>query len=246
MKSKKAEEKYIIENHFFKRFSDLYFRNSITETIKAEAPDFLVKTKDNLVGVEVRQICIEKATNEKYSLVEKYSFENQIIEKTQQIFNSRNNIPLNIRFDFVNEFKLSKDQISIPAIKFCSIIEEHTKNKSLNEHFNFSIEEDLPKELNKISGYFFPEINESVWYSGKSMFLPNLSQEQIKTAIIDKEKKAPSYRKQADDLILLLVEGIPPYSWFDKIEKVNFENFTSCFDKIFIIRNLSNELVQIK
>ena len=144
MKSKKGEEKYLIENHFFKRFSDLYFRNSITETIKAEAPDFLVKTEVNLVGVEVRQICNQKSENEQYTLIEKYKFENDIIGATKAYFESSNYIPLNIRFNFVDEFYLPQRDIIKLAKKLSEIIQEQMLVKELGWQQTVGL---LPKKV---------------------------------------------------------------------------------------------------
>lgn len=242
----KEEEKHIIEHHFFTRFSELYFNDARISIIKSEAPDFLIDKEGKTIGVEVSQIFNQGNANQKHSPIKKYKFENDIILASQKIFETNNKIPLNVRFNFVDEFYLPKEKIFIPAKGISKIIEAQIKNLPSNKHFEFSIEEDLPKELSKISGYFSPEITQGIWYSAKSKFLSNLSQEQIKAAIIKKEKKAPAYRVLASELILLLVEGIPPYSWFDEIEKLDIKDHESCFNKIFIIRNLTNELIVVK
>ena len=49
--------------------------------------------------------------------------------------------------------------------------------------------------------------------------------------------------KKAAQVILLLIEGVVPESWFDKIEVLPTEELRTDFDKIFIFRNLTDEIL---
>lgn len=77
--------------------------------------------------------------------------------------------------------------------------------------------------------------------------IPNLKRIQILKVIKKKEFKIADYYKQkADYIILLLVEGILPESWFDRIEAIEKAELDSNFDRILIYRVLYNEVIRLK
>src|SRR5688572_26304339 len=145
MSINKHEEKFIIERYFFKKFAEKHFGEPICEDSKSEAPDFLIEINGEKTGIEVMQLINKKLATDKFPLVEKYKFEIDIVETSQKIFHLRNNVPLNIRFNFVNEFQMSQRNVSKLANNICEIIEKQIQTSSLTKHFEFSIEEGLPR-----------------------------------------------------------------------------------------------------
>jgi hypothetical protein len=241
----KNENKYILERHFYDRFLALHDEFPKKEPEKSEAPDFLIKIDKKVIGVEITQIHNEPNKGE-FLPAQKHALEDKILSKAQKLFFDRNQIHLHVSFHFIDHFQLSGKQVETLIIQICKVIEEKIKGEGLNHNFSFSIIDGLPQELVVINGDYFPNITDTIWYSAKGIWLPNLSKQQIITIINKKEKEIITYKKKASALILLIVEGVIPNSWFDKVDKPEASEIESEFEKIFILRYLSNKLIEIK
>jgi len=240
------ENKHEIELYFFNKLRELYQTLPEGDVCSPDPPDFIIDTGIEKISVEITQIHNEKGPNEKYPPAQKHATEDLILKKAQNLFLQKVGRPLHIRFNFNDNISLSEKQLNHLAQEICNSVELGIEGKRFDEHFSFTIDHNLPGDLVHISGHYFHGITDVSWYSAKGRFVPNLTKREILNVIQKKESKIDRYRDKVDTAILVIAEGLIPNSLFDAIEVVGQNEFKSRFDKIFIIRYLSNQLVEIK
>lgn len=240
------KDKHEIEHYFFNKLKELYSTLPDGEISSPDPPDFIINTGREVIAVEVTQIHNEKGPNEKFSPAQRHATEDEILEAAQQLFSIAKGIPLHVSFHFKNDIILSKKQKTTLANQVCQLIELEMGGRAFDDHFSFSIKENLPDELVHVSGHYFHRVIDACWYSAKGRLVPDLPKKQILNIIRDKEKKMAGYIDKADKAMLVLAEGLIPNSWFDRVEYFEQDELVSKFDKIFLIRYLSNTLIELK
>jgi hypothetical protein len=240
------EEKHAFEVRVLEHFLQLYEKLSAGEVVKGESPDFVIKIDGKQTGVEISKVLNRKAIGEAYTPAQKHALETKIVDNARDKFLSRNNIPLHVYFHFEENLAILSNQVENLAENICCVVENEVRNQDFTSYFTFAIEYPTSNELRSISGLFSPKVSASVWYPAKAMAIPNLTSKQLKETILKKEIKVKQYRKKADTLILVLAEGMLPESWFDSIEYQDAKGLSSGFDKIFLVRMLANELIELK
>ena len=240
------DEKSKVEFHFLDRFKSLYKGFPAGKVLKSESPDFIINTDKKKIGIEITRIYNLKEQGERFSPQERFSIEEKIIEKVRIDFLQRTKIPLHVVFHFADRFNLSRKDVELISKRIGCTIEKSVTEYDLNFHFNLTINNDLPDFVHYININYFPTVTDSSWYSAKSKFLPNLTKDQIKEAVYGKEQKIIDYKRKVDKVFLLIIEGLVPESWFDKVEEIPKTELGNSFEKIFIMRNLENQLIEIK
>jgi hypothetical protein len=239
-------EKEFFERHFFDRFVKLFPDLPEGIHIKTESPDFVIKGVSETVGIEISKITNEKESGEIYSPSEKNAVEQKLAQEASKIFLERHNIALHVDFAFHSNIDVRKGKGKILSNTLAQLVADYVTKQSLESYFHLHLEVGLPRELIYCGIAFFPGITDSIWYSTKGKILPNLNKEYLLTILRKKEVRVDEYKTRADKLILLLIEGVVPDSWFDKIELIPSDEVNTRFDRVLILRNLSDEIVTIK
>ena len=239
-------EKEHFEQHFFDRFIKAYPDLSDGKITKSESPDFLIEYGGDTVGVEISKIVNEKNPGDNFSPSERNAVEQKISQRALKVFLHKYNIPLHVDFAFHDSIDVTKGKEELLADKLAQLVSDHVVRHELTRHFHLQIDRGLPRELMHCGIAFFPGITDSIWYSAKGQMVPNLNKDYLLRIIRRKEVKVDEYKRRADSLILLLIEGVVPDSWFDKIELIARDELNTRFDKILIFRNLSDEVVTVK
>lgn len=239
-------DKEYFEKHFFDRFVELYEDLPSGVAIKTESPDFVIRSTSGVVGVEISKILNETELGESYSPAEKNAVQQKIVQHARKIFLERHNIPLHVEFAFRDSINVRQGKDKILSNKLAQLVADQITTRSLTSYFTLHVDRGLPIELMYCGISFFPGIDESVWYSAKAQLIPNLKKEYLLSIIRKKEAKVDEYKTRADKLILLLIEGVVPDSWFDKIELIPEDELNTRFDRVLILRNLRDELITVK
>ncbi|WP_242921588.1 hypothetical protein [Pontibacter liquoris] len=240
------ENKHEIEEYFFQKLNELYPKLPKGKVSKPEPPDFVIDTGTETVAIEITQIYNEKEANEKFPPAQKYATEDSIVEEAKRLFYLRSKIPLHVSFSFASNVLLNENQKRSLSNWICQFVEAEAQKRELDKHFSFTYREELPQELIRVSGYYFPNVTGTSWFAIKSRLVPNLTKREVLNIISRKEKKLNQYSNKVDKTILVIAEGLIPNSWYDSIETFGNSELKSEFDKIFIIRYLSNQLIELK
>lgn len=216
------------------------------EIVKTESPDFLVRSNDKILGIEVCQLYHGKEPGSRFTPVENVSMETQIALNAQQYFFRRYRIPLNVDIQFRRELTLDSVGRQRLAEKIAEHVWQEVSFRKHDAYYSISKDRNLPQELVHLFVYFHPKLTKSTWYSGRAIMLPDLTCKMIVETIRKKEAKTHLYRKKADNLILVLAEGFSMESLFDSIEISKELQLRSSYDNIYIVRDLANVLFRVK
>ncbi|WP_299706198.1 hypothetical protein [uncultured Pontibacter sp.] len=240
------KSKHEIEEHFFNKLKELYPEIPEGKVSRPEPPDFIIETDAESIAVEITQIHNEKGLNDKFPPAQKHATEDLILENARNLFSTRVGLSLHISIAFTNNLILDEKQRHGLSDHICEIVEREVYGRNLDEYFSFHLRQNLPKELIRVSGYYSPNVVADCWFSAKGKLVPNLTKREILNVIRTKERKMKRYLNKVDKAILVIAEGIIPNSWYDGIESFEQNEFVSQFHKVFIIRYLSDQLIELK
>jgi hypothetical protein len=244
MSSIKKKEK---ERFFVDKFLSKY-QLPIGELIEQEEPDFLYKTMDSndFIGIELTEIHNQRDEGQKFSKSQHQGTVDKIVCQAEKEFLTHSNITLNANIVFVDNLSINQKRQKELAVEIASMVQDTILGQNLETHFRFSLDYPLPKELKFISGFYHPLSKTSIWYSAQGAFLPNAKPEEIIHIISQKERKINNYKKSCTQIYLVIIEGLPPYSWYDSFNEVSETTFYTKFEKVFIYRNLGENLIELK
>jgi hypothetical protein len=240
------ENKHQIEEYYFNKLKELYPNLPNGDVSRPEPPDFLIRTSSETIAVEITQIHNEKEHNQKFTPAQKHATEDQILKTAEHLFALSSGIPLYVRFHFSDNIALNAKQREILSEQICELIEVEVRDKELSERFSFSLNNCLPNGLLYVDGDYFPNVTDACWYSAKGRFVPNLTKREIINVINKKEKKMSNYFDRVDKAILVIAEGEIPNSWFADVETFGQDELVTQFEKVFIIRRLFGNLIEVK
>ncbi len=102
----------------------------------------------------------------------------------------------------------------------------------------------LPVELSSISFDVAPFLEELIWQPLRQKFIENLEAKHLNRTIEKKEKLIEAYKTKADKIFLLMTEGFIPKSWYGDFKDRQIKECQ--FDKVFLLRIMTNELIELK
>ena len=95
----------------------------------------------------------------------------------------------------------------------------------------------------------FSNLSENCWSADTGGVLPHITIDKLCNAISIKDKKLDVYRKKFDKSWLVIVEdwiGMSGYFSFRNCEEVLNNKFITKFDRVFILRGKSREVIELK
>lgn len=204
-------------------------------------PDVLVKTSEGMLGIEHTRLYWE-------NLKEQESLEERIVDRAREMYESSGGPPLRVNVLFDSNVRLGvKDIDSIAASLnrlVCSYMPDVGESFDL-EGWRFVSRGFTPS----IVMIFIDRLNNSgemLWGVGRGGVVPDLPSDSIRKSIQDKESKIGRYLDKCSRIWLLLVEdGFAPSSYFDISEEVKKDPYESKFDRIFLFRNFSREVIEL-
>lgn len=223
----------IIERKYLDEIQEIYRDFPQGEILDCEPPDFLVKTQSKTVGIELTTY-IRKQLNRKINDKEIEKIGNKIVNIAQEIFQSRNNINLQVSPLWKIENKLTHKQIDRLASALVDIVE---KNIPVGIHDSLTIRNiDL---WNTPLGNFCSFISivklrdQSLWISHEAGFT-SIRQNEIRELIYKKVERFANYIVKCDEIWLIIICESNHISSMADLQDVNNWKFESPFDAILI------------
>jgi hypothetical protein len=204
-------------------------------------PDVLVKTREGFLGIEHTRLYWG-------SLKEQESLEQRIVDHAKEMYEESGGPPLYINVLFDPNVRLRVKDIDSIASSLYGLIcryVPHVGERIDLEGWRF------------VSRGFSPAVMmifldrptascEMSWGVGRGGVVPDLPSDSIRERIQDKESKKARYLGKCSKVWLLLVEdGFAPSSYFDIPDGLKSENYKSTFDRIFLFRNFSREVIEL-
>ena len=244
MTRKQKEEELI-----FKLFNDNYssFPDSIVS--HKDKPDFWVKNGKWNIGIEVTKVFQDSHTSNSGSKIkEGESLHAQIANNVQRILAEKhpnNHLWIDLSF---RTYSVSPSRFQALVESISKIIEEHIhvidSSKSF-DHFTIKDYNILPAELFDINILFYEKTERTYVYGSGGGWIPNATKELLSSVVNKKNKLIKSYTK-FDEYWLLIAEGMTFASYLDKCESFLLSDLLTDFSKVFLVRLLNQEVVQLK
>jgi hypothetical protein len=238
MSSKKDRERWIMN-----LFIDNYKKGMITLVREQEAPDFIVSLDDKKIGIELTEVFQDShlgISKLKQSSSEGSSFTEDLIALMQPYIpftfsigiHFNKNVP--IKKSTKKEILKNLEEICVPAM---INLQDHEHLELENYYHN------LPNQIDDIHIYRFDGMGESIDFRPEGGSVATLTISHVKTVLENKENKLSSYTN-CDEQWLLIREGNYYSGSFSDVE-VDLP-IKSQFDKVFLFRTRTNEILELK
>ena len=232
------------EFQFFKVINDKVWNHLDWEI--SEVPDFLVKTKENVIGVELTEV-VRKDTGR--IIASRYSLEDELAAiVTRQVNESGIDLNLQGHIDFKNELYIRSNQKESFCHQITSAIVTHSRSLVKDViSYNHHIDTFIPDEVNWISYDCYPFLDESAFYATRYKTKEYLEVEDILCTVRKKENKIELYKQKCEEVKLVLVEGLLPSSWIGELKDPNIEiHLDTSFNEVYLIHYHGFKILQLK
>lgn len=229
------------EKFVFNIFLELYGKLPPGE--KSERPDFVINLNGKKIGVELIELMEQKVQT--YSSAAKYSLEDKIAKSAQIQYDSLSGKKVLAHLRFADNLKLPLREVDTLAATIAKAILNSVKDLPYVLSHNQEIQDDLPKGVSGIYydiAPFMPESHFSIW---RGKWTGSFNIDFLNKVINKKEKNISSYRKNLDQIYLLIIEGFNFSGYLGQFEFKGSLTENN-FDKIFLLQIMSRQLHEIK
>jgi len=225
------------EFRIFKRFIDKLQPNGSWSFSSRDTPDIELILPHKKIGVEITEIMDERQRS-RQMLIKK------IGETVVANLDSIGFRPFHLNLNFESELQVKKSDIPAYSKIICEYINKQITVAPNKEIYHLSNIQDCITVFRGFTLQFSHVLSKSYFTESASGILPNLSKEQFQKILRKKNEVTRNY-KLYDEQWLLIVEGNFLAGSIDKIE-INYDPIDSIFDRIFIFRQLSQEIIEIE
>lgn len=238
MSTKKERERWVMN-----LFIESYENGRLTLLHEQESPDFIIRLDENEIGVELTEVFQDShlgPSKLKQSSSDGSSFTEDLITLIQP------NIPfkflIGIHFNKNVAIKKSKQQEILKELEYiCVPAMINLQNREHLDLENYYYK--LPDEIDDIHISRFDEMDTSIDSGPEGGSVSRLTINHLKQLLSNKESKLSSYRA-CDQQWLLIREGnYYPGSFSDIEIDLPIE---SLFDRVFLIRTRTREIIKLK
>ncbi len=218
-------------------FQECYPDISDMDYISDENPDFILESKDRMLGIEHRRI-VKPADSNGFSLMQEERVQERTVNLACENFFKSTGKFVEVTISFANRTKINAKNL---APKIAEIVRNNIPEEndfiSIRKYDGFK--KILPDDVSKIRIYNSAKLDGNYWTFDGAGFQTDLDPEWIKSAIDEKNQKLPNYKANHPECsqfwLLLVKHGFRPSSWFDIPDSILQIQFESDFDKVFLL-----------
>lgn len=204
-------------------------------------PDVLVKTREGFLGIEHTRLY-------RAALKEQESLEQRIVDRAKEMYEVSGGPPLYVNVLFDQNVRLRVKEIESIATSLHALVCRYVPD--VGERVNLEGWRFVSRGFSPAVTMIFldrPSAScEMAWGVGGGGVVPDLPSDLVRERIQDKESKIARYLSKCSKVWLLIVEdGFALSSYFDIQDKVKTEIYKSAFDRIFLFRNFSLEVIEL-
>lgn len=241
--NKEEERKYF---ELFRKYYPL-FPDGIR--IHADKPDFLIKSRDRIIGIEVTRFH-EIKSSKKFSNEAKDSNERYILDKIQKYFNDSNFLGFMIDIKFNLDNRLIKEDRDIIAKIIFNFLKPKLKTiRTQQKICGYTYKElDIPFDIvAEISLYYTPVLQSSHISSSEYGHIREEIISEIQSIILIKDKKLLKYNDLCNENWLVIYTTLyNGGSFVLPSDKVLQHKYNTLFDKIFFLKSFEKEVYTLK
>ncbi|MEO9871392.1 hypothetical protein [Ekhidna sp.] len=233
----------------FQRLNELLnLRASNISQPKPPQPDILATINNKHVGIEISELYSDNREQSKGSRLAR----NQSIrEKVLELAIRRVEQTIDFHFELHVSFdrnEILDSEIQPLSIEIAKIIISKLSNVTSTDEWIIIKHDNLNYNINlsRIYIYVSNKLSRHYYSPVAAGQVPHLSEQNIKTAIANKEPKISKYSEHCDEVWLLLVELGGIASAFDNVTEATRTMYQSEFNRICLLRSFYDEVLEIK
>lgn len=174
------------------------------EIIEDEKPDFLIKTKNKTVGIEVTRIFKNTNEDDITSLADDYAMI-EIVEKAKQICETNSIIPLEVSIQFYNHKNFHRINKIPIIIALANLVALNVPNQNglieiTNDFKNSNL---IPEVIHSITIANF-NLNVHHWDAPTFGWVQETFDKELQKTIFRKNEKLKNYLRKCDECWLLI------------------------------------------
>ncbi len=234
----------VYETWQLRRFMENYNLFPRGDIIPTEEPDFLIKTQQVCVGIELTNF-YRTVNSGKRPLQEQESLRDLLIERAKYLYIKHNESPLNVHVFFNHTVPFKKTNIPRLAEKISSICMDFNVSKS--KELRRISHQDVNGFPVEISCILVSPSSHDFWVAQPGADLtPKCTTTAIQNRIDDKNAKVLKYLEKCDTIwLIIFADETKLSSTTDIPTEVQGHAYQSKFDRIFIFRNFDSHIIEL-
>ena len=240
MNSHKETEKF-----YLPRFKELCPEFPDGDIEDSEPPDFLVRSSDGIVGIELTRLFnpnpIGRKKRKGVFLRAVEAERDKIVDRIKEYYISQGGDPLRVSIHFSGDV-IDKNSIKDKDLECVATMIKRKRPQVGSTTFlddDLERNENFPDWLAHISIFGLNQGEENFWTAPGSACIPTLAAEEIQKRITEKEEKYPSYREKCSSAWLVLMtrveKGLGTHVKFStEVWNHRYETF---FEQVWIFQN---------
>ena len=213
-----------------------------------EKPDFIVHTRDRLVGIEHTEV-FQPGPSHGGSLQAQDSLMQRIVGQARDLYMQAGGQSLHVQILFNPGVEIRKQDTAAIAETVAQLVEQASVEPGDYAELKPSLETyaSFPREVAFIRIYCHPGGRKHHWYCPSIGFIPAITQEDIQGTIEGKERKLDSYTTKCSEVWLLIVANefrVP--STVDLTQPAMEHCYQTQFDRVFFFWNFDRRFIELR
>lgn len=208
--SSQQERKKQHEKEILTEFGVHYADFPLGTVIACEEPDFLIQTRDKIIGIEVLEFHKKEEGERSSQLRERESFHERLSEQARSLFESKYQIPLQVIFHGHGHHQSARPhELELLANCIVDLIEHHIPQAPLQEIKFDRNELSGTPVANIIHGFSTIRLkpgSTGVWAFSETSW-PETTVNELQQEILIKDVKVDKYLEQCASVWLIIVVG---------------------------------------
>lgn len=232
---RKERERFLVES--FIRLANL----PAVVSEDREAPDFILRFEDQLVGLEVTELFISTSSGGE-SLQARESISSQIAAKAQNLYRAAGGKPAHVSVCFCPSMSLREINRDRTAQALCNFLLQ--LNLEVSERRVWCPDDmdeqlsELPEEISFVQALGVPSYDMAHWAVARAGWVAPLNVAPLQQRITEKAKRIESYRNAVNtNWLLIVADAMKPSSFIEIKSDFAEEGLQSPFDRTFFYRH---------
>lgn len=215
--------------------------------IHADAPDFRFGFLDKRLGVEHTRFVPDPGSSP-FIATEQGSLRDQVMQRARGLYEDAGGPALQVSADFNNHILLRRPRVDSLADEVATYLLAKANGVPLYAEAPLRPYEEDPRlrEIGHLSARRFPDPSFGVWYAAQGGWVRQADETDFRRVLRIKEPLLDSYRRECDEVWLLVV--FEPLAGSDHVEgpsvPVPFQ-LTTRFDRVFSLDRIGNRCIEI-
>jgi hypothetical protein len=200
-----------------------------------ERPDFLVKTSNGIVGIEITHFFRETKQGTQPLLQQREDLWRKIIQSAKSLYDKNGFPPAWIKIYFPPNFYCEKAKLQLVAEKIVRLVELHLSEPTNNPDEIWSADDIRQTGIRLIFCHKMKKLADSNWSTSPIGFVPQMIPSQIQEILDGKNVLCGEYLKKCDKIWLAIIVNRFAHSMFSLIPETILEHsYAHRFDSAFL------------